>query len=87
MLPGESGLIPIPMNIAGSEMRMIDELMVAIRIPKVVLVSATHLYRSGWAFLNRDKISLRSRKVACVVRFTHYTGLRIRFKFHNICVR
>jgi hypothetical protein len=42
-LPGESGLIPIPRKIAGSEIRMIDELMVAMKTPNVVLVSAIHL--------------------------------------------
>ena len=43
MLPGVSGLIPIPRKMSGSAISMIDELIVAIRIPSVVFESATHL--------------------------------------------
>ena len=33
----------MPRKIAGKEIRMIDELMVAMKTPKVVLVRAIHL--------------------------------------------
>ena len=39
----------MPRKIAGSEMITIEELIVAISIPRVVLDSATHLYRSPTA--------------------------------------
>ncbi len=42
-MPGESGLMPMPRKIAGSEIKMIEELMVAISMPSVVFDSATHL--------------------------------------------
>ena len=35
--------MPIPRKIAGSEIRMIDELMVAMKTPSVVFVRAIHL--------------------------------------------
>jgi hypothetical protein len=35
--------MPTPRKIAGSEMRMIDELMVAMNTPNVVFVNAIHL--------------------------------------------
>ncbi len=40
---GVSGSMPIPLKIAGSEMRTIEELIVPIRTPRVVLESAIHL--------------------------------------------
>ena len=45
-LPGKRGLILIPRKIAGSEIKMMEELMVAMNMPSVVLVRAIHLYRS-----------------------------------------
>jgi len=39
---GASGFIPMPRNTAGSEMRMIEELIVAMSMPNVVLDSTTH---------------------------------------------
>ena len=35
--------MPIPRKIAGSEIRMIDELTTAMKTPNVVLVRAIHL--------------------------------------------
>jgi hypothetical protein len=35
--------MPTPRKIAGSEIRMIEELTVAMKTPRVVLVSAIHL--------------------------------------------
>ena len=43
MLLGCSGLIRMPLKIAGSEMSRIDALMVAMSTPSVVLDSAIHL--------------------------------------------
>jgi len=57
-LLGASGLIPTPRKIAGSEIKMIDELMVAIKIPKVVLVKAIHLYRGETVLLSWDLASV-----------------------------
>jgi len=37
--------MPTPRKIAGREIKMIEELIVAMKIPSVVLVRATHLYR------------------------------------------
>ena len=50
MLPAASGSSLMPRKMAGSEMSTIDELIVAISMPSVVLDSATHLYPgwSGW---------------------------------------
>src|SRR3954463_772605 len=45
MLPGARGSRWMPRKMAGSDSRMIDALSVAIRTPRVVLDSATHLYR------------------------------------------
>ncbi len=42
-MPDESGLMPMPRKIAGSEIKMIEELMVAISMPSVVFDRATHL--------------------------------------------
>ena len=41
--PEPRGLMPMPRKIAGSEIRMIEELMVAMNMPRVVFVSAIHL--------------------------------------------
>ena len=43
MLPGVSGLRWMPRKMSGSAMRMIDELIVAIRMPSVVFDRAIHL--------------------------------------------
>ncbi len=51
-MPGSSGFRSIPRKIAGSEMITIEELIVAISIPSVVLVSAIHRYL-GWSALQR----------------------------------
>ena len=40
---GENGLIPMPRKIAGSEIKMVEELMVAMKSPNVVFVRAIHL--------------------------------------------
>jgi hypothetical protein len=50
MLPGCSGLMPMPRKIAGSEIRTMEEFIVAMSTPSVVLDSASHLYPgwSGW---------------------------------------
>ena len=42
-MPGESGLIPIPLKMAGREIKMMDELITAMNTPRVVLVRAIHL--------------------------------------------
>ena len=39
----------MPRKMFGRAIRMIDELMVAIRVPRVVFERAIHLYRSGRA--------------------------------------
>ena len=43
MLPASSGFSLMPLKIAGSEMSTIDALIVAISMPRVVLLRATHL--------------------------------------------
>jgi hypothetical protein len=43
VLPGRSGLTPMPRKILGSAISMMDELMVAISTPSVVLDRAIHL--------------------------------------------
>ena len=43
MFPGASGLSLMPRKMSGSAMRMIEELIVAIRIPSVVFERAIHL--------------------------------------------
>jgi hypothetical protein len=43
VLPGSSGLTPIPRKMSGSAISMMDALMVAIRTPSVVLDRAIHL--------------------------------------------
>ena len=43
MLPGSSGLSPMPRKMSGSAISTIDELIVAISTPSVVLDSAIHL--------------------------------------------
>lgn len=48
-MAGVSGLTLIPRKIAGSEINTIEELMTAIRTPRVVFERATHLYRSDSA--------------------------------------
>ena len=42
-LPGASGFRPMPRKIAGIEISTIDALIVAIRMPSVVLDRAIHL--------------------------------------------
>ena len=46
MLPGCSGLTPMPRKMSGSAMSRIEELIIATSIPSVVFESATHLYSS-----------------------------------------
>jgi hypothetical protein len=41
-LPGRSGFTPIPRKISGSAIKVIDPLIVAIRVPSVVLDRAIH---------------------------------------------
>ena len=43
MLPVASGSIPMPRKMAGIAMMTIDPSSIAIRLPSVVLDSATHL--------------------------------------------
>ncbi len=43
MLPGASGLTPMPRKMSGSAIRRIDELTVAMSTPMVVFESAIHL--------------------------------------------
>ena len=43
VLPGCSGLTPMPRKMSGRAISMMDELTVAISMPSVVLDSATHL--------------------------------------------
>ena len=43
VLPGCSGLTPMPRKMSGSAISMIDALMVAISTPSVVLDRAIHL--------------------------------------------
>ena len=43
MFAGSSGLILMPLKMDGSEISTIEPLMVAIRMPSVVLLSAIHL--------------------------------------------
>jgi len=43
VLPGCSGLMPMPRKISGSAMSTMDELIVAISTPRVVFDSAIHL--------------------------------------------
>ncbi len=43
MLPGSSGLIPMPRKMSGSAISTIEELIVAISMPSVVFDSAIHL--------------------------------------------
>ncbi len=43
MLPGCSGLTPIPRKMSGRAISMIEELIVAIRTPMVVFDKAIHL--------------------------------------------
>ncbi len=43
VLPGCSGLTPMPRKMSGSAISMMDELTVAISMPSVVLDSAIHL--------------------------------------------
>ena len=43
MLPGLSGLSPMPWKTSGSAISTIDWLMVAINVPSVALDSAIHL--------------------------------------------
>ncbi len=43
VLPGCSGLTPMPRKMSGSAISMMEALTVAISIPSVVLDSATHL--------------------------------------------
>src|ERR1700691_1116041 len=50
VLPGCSGLTPIPRKMSGSAISMIDELTVAIITPSVVLDRAIHLYRGPTAW-------------------------------------
>src|SRR4029077_9344329 len=45
VLPGWSGLTPMPRKMSGSAISMIEELTVAISTPSVVLDNAIHLYR------------------------------------------
>ena len=48
-MPGDKGLMPMPLNIAGNEMRIIEELMVAMKTPSVVLVTrSTCICRDGF---------------------------------------
>ena len=47
MFPGANGFSPIPRKIAGSAMITMEPSKAAISTPRVVLDSATHLYRSG----------------------------------------
>ena len=42
-MPDARGLMWMPRKIAGSEIKMIDELMVAMNMPSVVFVRAIHL--------------------------------------------
>ena len=49
MLPGCSGLTPIPRKMSGSAISMIEALTVAISMPSVVLDRAIHLYRGPTA--------------------------------------
>src|SRR5580693_3960500 len=49
VLPGCSGLTPIPRKMSGSAISMMDELTVAISMPIVVLDKAIHLYRGPTA--------------------------------------
>jgi hypothetical protein len=51
--------MPIPRKIAGSEIKMIEPLITAMNTPKVVLVRAIHLYRSGCTSSNCDIESTR----------------------------
>ena len=43
VLPGCSGLMPMPRKMSGRAISMMDELMVAISTPRVVLERAIHL--------------------------------------------
>ena len=43
MLPGCSGLIPMPRKMSGSAISTMDELIVAISMPSVVFDRAIHL--------------------------------------------
>ena len=43
VLPGCSGLTPMPRKMSGSAISMMEALMVAISMPSVVFDSATHL--------------------------------------------
>src|SRR5579859_4674582 len=45
VLPGWSGLTPMPRKMSGSAISMIEELIVAISTPSVVFDNAIHLYR------------------------------------------
>lgn len=46
MLPGASGSMWMPRKMSGSAISRIEALIVAISIPSVVFVNATHLYSS-----------------------------------------
>ena len=43
VFPGCSGLTPMPRKMSGSAISMMEELTVAISMPRVVLDNATHL--------------------------------------------
>jgi hypothetical protein len=49
VLPDARGLMPMPRKMSGKAISMMDELIVAISTPSVVLERAIHLYRGPTA--------------------------------------